>query len=448
MSTLQQLPALHKDPIPGMRLLNAPIGDKAGRKPTLLLLALLMAVASFGQQAKTEKDFEADFTKALDKHFTEEQLNKLFTAYSELLTPHSDVTRLTAGIKGHNVIAYPLDEFKHEKLYVDHIDGLLDSKNPDQRILAYLVIAASFDTARESVLLDKIKTEKRKGNLVWAGMSLLYLQSKHTTALFDFLVKNEDFGDAHMLPMFIQLDKDSLQQTAYQRINYPDDKSRILAAQLLAYTTLNAKTEEVLKKAAQTWELNIKGYAIFSLKELQIGDLLETLRPLLTQKETRAISLEALANSPTATDRDYLMELAGQQDTIPAELLDCWFKSKRMDNIRYWLTLLYTRPVPAQYFFFTFQQPLIASDSILPDVQNALEKISNKRVLSHLVRTLSGRTDDRSIDIMISLLKNKSSSVRYWTANTLQNNPAEKLKTPEVKALLAKGLEDGNATDD
>jgi hypothetical protein len=74
--------------------------------------------------------------------------------------------------------------------------------------------------------------------------------------------------------------------------------------------------------------------------------------------------------------------------------------------------------------------------------------ISNKQILGELARTLGSRTDDRSIDIMISLLKNKSPGVRYWTAFALQTNPADKLKTPEVKALMAKGLEDGNTPDD
>ena len=117
---------------------------------------------------------------------------------------------------------------------------------------------------KENILLEKLTTEKDKGNLIWAGMALLYLQSNHTTELFDYLVKNEDFGDAHMLPMFIHLDKDSLQQTAYKRINNKDVKSKILAAQILAVTPLNSKTEELLKQAVQNWDIGIKGYAIYS----------------------------------------------------------------------------------------------------------------------------------------------------------------------------------------
>ena len=191
----------------------------------------------------------------------------------ELLTPHSDVTRFSEMLQGHEVSVFPLYNFKNEKLYRDNISKLLNSKNPNQRILAYLSIASSNDTSKEDILLERIKTEKNKGNLVWAGMALLYLKCNHTTELFDFLVKNENFGDAHMLPMYVQLDKDSLQQTAYNRIDNNDIKSKILAAQLLAVTPLNSKTDALLKLAAESWDMNIKGYAIYSVKELQMGNL-------------------------------------------------------------------------------------------------------------------------------------------------------------------------------
>ena len=324
----------------------------------------------------------------------------------------------------------------------------MTSKNPNQRILAYLVIASSYDTSKENILLEKLTVEKDKGNLLWAGMALLYLQSKHTTELFDFLVKNEDFGDAHMLPMFIQLDKTMLQQTAYARINYKDVKSKILAAQILAVTPLNSRTEELLKQAVQNWDIGIKGYAIYSVKELQIGNLLETFKPLLDHKETRSISLEALANSPTKTDKDFLVDLVNKQDTIQKDLLDCFYNSKNIDNLRYWLRLLYTKKLPSKYIFFVFQQPLIRSDTILQDLQTALEKVTDKHILGELVRALEERTDDRSVEIIISLLKSKSPTVRYCSAKTVENNTSDKFKNQEISKLIKQGLDDGNTPDD
>ncbi|MDP4265361.1 MAG: hypothetical protein Q8941_22735 [Bacteroidota bacterium] len=417
-------------------------------KHTLFLIALFLTGVSFGQKTMIENNFKVDFTKALDKHFTEKQLDKMFSDYTELLTPHSDVTRLTAGLKEQELSVFPLYDFKNENLYTNNINGLLNSKNQNHRILAYLVIASSYDTTKESILLDKIKTETNRGNLIWAGMALLYLRTNHTTELFDFLVKNEDFGDAHMLPMFIQLNKDSLQQTAYNRINSKDVKSKILAAQTLAYTSLNPKTEKILKQAVQTWDINIKGYAIYSVKELQIGNLLKTFKPLLDHSETRSISLQALANSPTKTDKDFLFELVNKQDTVSSELLNCFFNSKSIDNLKYWLSLLYTRKLPSKYIFFVFEQPLISSNEILPDLQTALQKITDKHILAELVRALNNRDDDKSVEIIKLLLKHRSSTVRYWTAKTVEDNNSEKFKEAEISKLIKSGLEDGNTPDD
>ena len=233
-------------------------------KTLLFSLIIFTTKSAFGQN-KMEA-FKVDFSKALNKNFSEKQLNIMFREYSELLTPHSDATRLYEALQGHEVSVFPLYNFKNEKLYSDNIIKLLNSKNPNQRILAYLCIASSDDTSKEDILLERIKIEKSKGTLIWAGMALLYLKCNHTTELFDFLVKNEDFGDAHMLPMYVQLDKDSLQQTAYNRIDNNDVKSKILAAQILSVTPLNSKTEALLKLAVVSWDMNIKGYAIYSVK--------------------------------------------------------------------------------------------------------------------------------------------------------------------------------------
>ena len=318
-----------------------------------LFFAIFLTYSSYGQEKKLDDNFKNDFKKVLDKKFSEEELNKLFDKYSALLTPHSDVTRLTERLQGYSTSTYPLSNFKNQKPYTDNINYLLHSHNPNQRIFAYLIIASSGDTSKENILLEKIKTERAKGNLIWAGMALLYLHCNHTTPIFDFLVKNEDFGDAHMLPMFVKLNIDSLQQTAYNRINSNDVKAKILAAQILSVTTLNAKTEELLKLAVKNWNINIKGYAIYSIKQLQVGDLLETFKPLLDSSQTRSIALAALANSPTKVDRDYLFELVNkQQDTIPEELLDCFYKSQNSENIKYWLNLLYTKHISKNYVFF------------------------------------------------------------------------------------------------
>jgi hypothetical protein len=136
--------------------------------------------------------------------------------------------------------------------------------------------------------------------------------------------------------------------------------------------------------------------------------------------------------------------LVEKQDTVSEELLDCFYQSKNIDNLKYWLKLIYTKPTPKEYIFFVFKQPLIHSDNILPELQTALQQIKDSEILGELVRALEDRTDEKSVDIMISLLKHENKTVRYWTAKTLDGNKSPKLKDENVKQLLTKGLKDGN----
>jgi len=406
--------------------------DTTMTRNILTLILFICSLTTFGQSIE---DFKKDFGKALAKNFSEKELNDMFRTHSTFLTPHSDVTQLSANLKGQQISLYPLADFKNEKLYKDNIEKLLNSKNSNQRILSYLVIAGSGDTSFENALLKKIKEEKDKGCVVWSGMALLYLNTNRTTPLFDFLVENETFGDAHMLPLFIKLNKDSLQQTSYMRINSDKPMAKILAAQILSSTQLNSKTEELLKKAVKEWDINIKGYAIYSVAQLQIGNLLETFKPLLDSSQTRRISLEALANSTSENDRQYLYDLVNKQDTVSEELLDCFYKSKNISNLKYWLRVLYTKPIPEKYYFsVTDKQTLVRKDTVLIDVQTALEKIKNAEVLGELVRALEGRTDDKSTYILLTLLTHENSTVRYWTARSLKGNYSPKLisKLPEL----------------
>ncbi|HWZ03566.1 MAG TPA: hypothetical protein VNX40_08115, partial [Mucilaginibacter sp.] len=195
-----------------------------------LITLLIFILPAYGQKSERYEKFTTDFTKALDKNFSEQDLNKMFREYPELLTPHSDVTQLSQTLRGDPVSIYPLSDFKNQKLYINNINDLLNSANVNQKVLSYLVIASAGDTSKESILLSRINAPDEKGKVLWAGMALLYLNCQHTTQLFDFLVNNEDFGDAHMLPMYIKLNKDSLQQTAYSRINSDSLKAKVLAA--------------------------------------------------------------------------------------------------------------------------------------------------------------------------------------------------------------------------
>ena len=389
---------------------------------TIILLTFLTKV-----QCQDLANFKVDFKLSLDKTFNEKKLDDLFLKYPHLLTPQSDITQLTSSLKGQSITNFPLNNFKTDPLYIDNIDKLLNSKNSFQRLFSYLVIGASNDLTREEQLLKSLKTEKGKGNLVWCGMALLNLKTKHTTEMFDFLVENENFGDAHMLPLFFKLDKNNLQETAYKRYNSENVKAKILAIQILSQTGKNAETEKIVLDAVKNWDMSIKGYAIYTVRELQMGNLLETFKPLLDNDKIRKIALQALANSPTKSDDEYLKSLTTQKDSISDDLLGCFFESKNVENLKFWLELLKTKKVSDDYYFSVSKNKLIYSDELLPYVQSALKECKNEKVIGELVRALQNRDDAESTNILIGFLKHKDSSVRYWSAVALQGNKNQKV---------------------
>lgn len=395
-----------------------------------IIIGIVFTIAVLSCQANNNTDiskFIKDFEYSLKPDLSEEELNYLFEDYPTLLLPHSDVSVFMSNLEGNKVPIYPLEEFKSSSLYLDNIRKLLNSENPNHRILSYLVIAASGDKSFESELLKKITSETAEGNLIWSGMALLHLKTEHTTELFDYLVANEDFGDAHMLPLFIALNKDSLQETAYSRIESDNITARILAAQILSVTEPNDRSEQVLKNAVKEWDIGIKGYAIYSIKELKIGNLLEIMKPLLDSSQTKQIALEALSNSPTQEDQDFFRSLSQVSDTVSKEILNSYLQSSNLENVAEWLELIQTKQIPKKYYYSSTSQPLLKTDELLPNLQTALRTVSNVELLSKLVRLLEGRTDSISVDIMVDMLSHENSTVRYWTATALEGNTSKAL---------------------
>src|SRR5690606_41776580 len=112
------------------------------KKYIIILVTFSISIASFGQSID---DFKKDFIKATETEFNESDLNEMFRTYSNLLTPHSDITQLTASLKNERIVQYPLSEFKETNDYKNNIPTLLNSDNPNQRLLSYLVIAGAGD---------------------------------------------------------------------------------------------------------------------------------------------------------------------------------------------------------------------------------------------------------------------------------------------------------------
>ena len=95
-----------------------------------MIMTAIFSITLFGQSIE---DFEKDFISATKNEFTETDLNKMFQTYSDFLTPHSDITQLTANLKNKQIAEYPLSEFKKSASYKNNIEKLFNSQNENHR---------------------------------------------------------------------------------------------------------------------------------------------------------------------------------------------------------------------------------------------------------------------------------------------------------------------------
>lgn len=374
-----------------------------------------------------------DFVQTFRKDapgLTSKGLDKLFGAYSEFFTQALDTTRLMNRLEGRSTSQYPLERLKNEPFYPALIRQLVESPRLPQRQLAYMTIGAANDTRWAAKLRSALRREKDKVVRLWAGLALLEMRDSDTTGLFDFLVRDEDFSDPHLLPLYLNLDRDSLRQTAYARLESPKRQARILAVQSLATTGLNPTTESKVKTAVRTWDLSLKGYAIYTMKELQMGGLSELLVPLLTDARLKGIAMEALANSPSAEDQAYVLGLP-----VNEESLDAWLSSKNPEVVRHWLRVVRTQKVPPDYKFFATENDLLRADTLLDDVRVTLRDSPNLEIRQSLSTALKGRTDAETLTLLVGLLSDPDDTVRYWAGDALQEVTSP-LLAAQLPALL------------
>ena len=408
---------------------------KAGIHILLLITIILPVKATHGQ---IDEKFVNDFKGSTSKNFTKHDLNQMLRKYPHYLTAFSKATHLAAALQGDTISEYPLSQLKKEKFYLKTIQKLLQSKNESQRLLSYLVIAAANDQSKESVLLSRLPTEE-KGISTWLAFSLLYLKTNHTTPVFDFFTTRGIESIFEAIPSFNLLNQDSLQQTAVKRISSSNMYARIGATHLMSVTSRTEESERLLREALKNWDWKTKGHVVHAMRYQGIGNLKQDLAPLLDSSKTRQVAMEALADSPSQEDQLFLKSLADSSANVSAPLLNSFFNSRKVDNVRYWLQLLRTKELPEDYYFFASHQPLLYSDECLADLQISLDEIQNPQILKALIRALKGRSDSESESIFIKLLRHNDSGVRYWTAGTLNSvELSEKLRIEVVNSFIDK----------
>jgi hypothetical protein len=127
--------------------------------------------------------------------------------------------------------------------------------------------------------------------------------------LFDFLIKHENFGDAHFVKLYLQLDTTNLKITSWKNINSDNKNAQIISIQTLSSIDKSPAVDSLIIQSMKNWDNNYKGYAIAALFQRDNLEKFEILKPYLHNKTTRNITIEVLEKSKFQSDIDKIEKL-------------------------------------------------------------------------------------------------------------------------------------------
>ncbi|MBW7912372.1 MAG: hypothetical protein H3C54_01405 [Taibaiella sp.] len=205
---------------------------------------------------------------------------------------------------------YYLPDFKNEPLYVKGIRQLLFSANIYQRAIAYKLIGATKDTVFSPAVVKSIGNEGDNYAGVWNAYAVSQIARKATTEIFEYIVKYEHFGDAHIIPLYLQMDTLSILNTSYRKISDTNKKAQVLALQAIALLDSSERPLTYITTALNTWDEDLKGYAVAALGMYQKSDLLQYLKPLAANPKLKPIIIQVLRNSSSNRDREFANSLS------------------------------------------------------------------------------------------------------------------------------------------
>lgn len=378
-------------------------------------------------------NYVTEFKKAATSNLTEEDMNKIFNYYFSLQGMNEN-SEESEDIEPEN-IQYSLEKLRKEPFYSTTINTLIKSRNPHKRLFAYITLGATGDKSFNLQLLKAMKRDSSKKGRIWAIMALIYLRDNHPDEIFDQIVRYDHLTEGNIFPAYLAVYKENLEQIAYKKIKSINPIAQLYALTCLAQTKSNPTTEKIVRDCIRSWNPYKRLYAIDVASSLGLGDIKPLVMPYLDNELLRDSSLLALANSPTETDQNYLASLIPTEKEVPKDLLNAYFNSSRDESIRTWLRLIRDNKIPSNYYFFVQYQPLLTEDRFLEDIQDTICKTKNPQILERLPKALNGRNDNKSIEILISLLKNPDSSVRYWAGKALEGTSSQQLIS-EIPGLL------------
>ncbi len=251
----------------------------------VFLIILCIAVSAICCHAQIPYVLEKEFKYSLQRKYSENDFLRFYNVLDSLED---------AGVN--------FTEFKSYKIYTTGIGNLLNSVNYYQKGIAYRLVACLKDKSHNSFLLERMKTEDNKFLRTLNAAAIMRLMPAQTTVAFDYLVDSEDFATSPLLPLYLGMDEKYIIKTGYARLKDKRPRAKVFALQTIARFDPNPKVEELIIKALEEWEPNIKGYAIVALGIHKKGHYKSVLTPYLKEAHLREVIIETLEKSVIQDD--------------------------------------------------------------------------------------------------------------------------------------------------
>lgn len=352
-------------------------------------------------KAQTPAEFEEDFAKLAANEFPGSGVDGLFHRYANLLYFFNPNAQLAADLKGNNFGDYPLVHFKNKPLYQQHIIYLLTDTSSQKNQLGCMLAAASLD--REKTTLIESLVIKNHYEDFWAVSALMVLKTKNLQPAVKTMAKlaNLPIG-SYLVPMFLKLDATVLHKFATDSLSSRNSPIRYLAIRAAAIGEMTALKRQKLQQIVVGQDA-LKGWAISVLAAANSPGMSKYVRSYLSDPGLRAVSLRALANSPSPFDQQLLDSVIGSK--LPdLELLEALKQSSGTTAQRRWLKLLRSDSIPEDYLATIDQTKIESNDLIAPDVQSTLlARLADKRI-SPLVMYFASRKDDATTAFLLHVM--------------------------------------------
>ncbi len=386
-------------------------------------------------QGQSLDQFKKDLAWLISqKQLSDTTITKFYDRNHKLLDPYFSTDSL-----GFNLHNFPLASFKTDSAYKQAVTYLLHTDHQLSRGIAYGLLAAANDHGYDALLKQRLGSERTTAQALALVCSVLYLRIPATTDAFLVLTQPKQLEVfPYVLPILLQQPQDSLRQTAFRFINSPEPAEKSVALQLLRYIPLTVETKEVLWKAFAEWQEEYKLMVLAVIGSQNAGEVGVYAKPFLENPKTKAMALQAIAASSFKADRQLLMDYIDRQTELSQELITTLLFSSNIENNRLSLRLLTQKnspAIPLNYYDYLIFPERFRRDELLPDVQTALETVTDPAILEKLIPLLANRFDARSTAICLRLLKHPEKPVRTQAAVALYGNPTSLLK-PVLPELL------------